>query len=84
MVHQPVQLSDEQVHQFREQGFLILEKFLDLELVDQINTRLDLIVGGQYETGVFPDESHGRTGTSQPNAVQQITNVWRCGAIRSV
>ncbi|MUG91829.1 phytanoyl-CoA dioxygenase family protein [Scytonema sp. UIC 10036] len=78
MVHQPVQLSDELVHQFREQGFLILDKFLDLELVDQINTRLDLISGSQYETGTCPDEFHGRTGSSQPNAVQQITNVWRC------
>lgn len=78
MVHQPIQLSDEQVHQFREQGFLILEQFLDLELVHEIIARLDLIFGGQYETGVFPDELHGRTGSNQPNAVQQITNVWRC------
>lgn len=78
MVYQPVQFSDEQVHRFREQGFLVLDKFLDLELVDQINTRLDLVLGIQYETGICPDEFHGRIGTSQPNAVQQITNVWRC------
>lgn len=78
MVHQPVQFSDEQVQQFRKQGFLILETFLDSELVDQINTRLELTAKVQYETGICPDEFHGRPETSQPNAVQQITNAWRC------
>ncbi|MBW4473480.1 MAG: phytanoyl-CoA dioxygenase family protein [Stenomitos rutilans HA7619-LM2] len=78
MTHVPVQLSDEQIHQFREDGFLILEKFLDLAVVDRIDARLDPLFATQFETGVYPDEWHGRPGLSQPTATRQMCGMWRC------
>lgn len=78
MTYQSVQLSTEQIDQFREQGFLMLEKFLDLDLVDRIDDRLDPLFATRLETGVYPDEWHGRPGLSQPNATRQMSGLWRC------
>jgi phytanoyl-CoA hydroxylase len=78
MTHQPIQLTSTQIVQFRDQGFLILEKFLDQEIVDRIADRLDPLFATQFETGVYPDEWHGRPGLSQPNATRQMSGLWRC------
>jgi phytanoyl-CoA hydroxylase len=78
MVHQSVQFSQAQIQQFREQGFLILEKFLDLDMVDRIDSRLDPLFATQLETGNYPDEWHGRPNLSQPNATRQMSGLWRC------
>ena len=78
MEYQLVQLSDTQRRQFQKEGFLILEKFLDLELVDRIDARLDPLFATQFETGVYPDEWHGRPGLNQPTATRQMCGMWRC------
>ncbi|MBW4582619.1 MAG: phytanoyl-CoA dioxygenase family protein [Tildeniella nuda ZEHNDER 1965/U140] len=78
MNHEPVQLSDGQIHQFQAEGFLILEKFLDLELIDRVVDRLDPLFATQFETGVYPDEWHGRPGLNQPTATRQMCGMWRC------
>jgi len=78
MTHQPVQLSDAQIDQFQAQGFLVLEKFLDLEIVDRIDARLDPLFATQLETGNYPDEWHGRPNLSLPHATRQMSGLWRC------
>lgn len=78
MAYQPIQLTKAQINQFQAQGFLILEKFLALDLVKQIDDRLDPLFATQLETGVYPDEWHGRPGLSQPNATRQMSGLWRC------
>jgi phytanoyl-CoA hydroxylase len=78
MPYAPIQLSDTQIAQFREQGFLILEKLLDLDQVDRISERLDPLFATKFETGIYPDEWHGRPGLSAPNATRQMCGMWRC------
>ncbi|HEY9625720.1 MAG TPA: phytanoyl-CoA dioxygenase family protein [Coleofasciculaceae cyanobacterium] len=78
MTYQPVKLSDDQIAQFQAQGFLILEKFLDSEIVDRIDSRLDPLFATQLETGNYPDEWHGRPNLSLPNATRQMSGLWRC------
>lgn len=78
MTHLPVQLRDAQIQQFQADGFLILEKFLDLAVVDRIDARLDPLFATQFETGVYPDEWHGRPGLNQPTATRQMCGMWRC------
>ncbi|MBD3881631.1 phytanoyl-CoA dioxygenase family protein [Phormidium tenue FACHB-886] len=73
-----MQLTDSHLAQFRSQGFLILDKFLPLDLVEQIDSRLDPLFATRFETGVYPDEWHGRPGLSQPNATRQMVGMWRC------
>lgn len=78
MTQTPIQLTDQQIAQFREQGFLILEKFLDLDQVDRIVERLDPLFATRFETGIYPDEWHGRPGLSASNATRQMCGMWRC------
>lgn len=78
MVYQPIQLSAAQIQQFQMQGFLILEKFLDLALVDSLVERFDPLFATRFETGIYPDEWHGRPNLSQPNATRQMSGMWRC------
>jgi phytanoyl-CoA hydroxylase len=73
-----MQLTDSQIAQFRSQGFLILDKFLPLDIVERIDDRLDPLFATRFETGVYPDEWHGRPGLSQPNATRQMVGMWRC------
>jgi hypothetical protein len=77
-MHIPIQFNDDQIAQFREQGFLVLEKFLDLQLVDTLIERFDPLFATQFETGIYPDEWHGRPGLSLPNATRQMSGMWRC------
>jgi hypothetical protein len=78
MTYEPVQLSASQIDQFQEQGFLILEKFLPVDLVECITERLDPLFATRFETGIYPDEWHGRPSLSLPNATRQMCGMWRC------
>jgi len=78
MSYQPVDLNPLQIQQFQTQGFLILEKFLPLEVVEQIDARLDPLFATRFETGVYPDEWHGRPGLNHTNATRQMSGMWRC------
>jgi phytanoyl-CoA hydroxylase len=76
--YQPIAFSQAQLEHFQSQGFLVLEKFLPLNLVEQIDSRLDPLFATRFETGVYPDEWHGRPGLSRPNATRQMVGMWRC------
>ncbi|MBD2102649.1 phytanoyl-CoA dioxygenase family protein [Leptolyngbya sp. FACHB-261] len=77
MVYEPIQLTQEQIHRFEEDGFLVLEKLIDADQVTQLVDRLDPLFSGQFETGIYPDEWHWRPGLSLPNATRQICNAWK-------
>jgi phytanoyl-CoA hydroxylase len=78
MAHQPIRLSTEQIEQFHTQGYLILEHFLDESVVEQIAERLDPLFATRFETGIYPDEWHGRPGLNRPDATRQMCGMWRC------
>lgn len=78
MVHHPIQLTQAQINQFQTQGFLVLEKFLDREIAERIDDRLDPLFATQLETGNYPDEWHGRPGLNQPQATRQMSGLWKC------
>ena len=48
-------LSDEQKRRFDEDGFLILDRFLDPEAVERLRTRFEPLFRGEFETGLYPD-----------------------------
>jgi phytanoyl-CoA hydroxylase len=78
VTYSPIELTNEQIQQFQEQGFLILEKLLDLEQVDRLVERFDPLFATRFETGIYPDEWHGRPSLSQPTATRQMAGMWRC------
>src|SRR5579883_1927554 len=78
MTYQPVRLTTAQISQFQTDGFLVLPEFLPLVWVDRLSSRFDPLFATQLETGVYPDEWHGRPGLSQPNATRHMSGLWRC------
>ncbi len=74
----PMQFSSAQIQQFQQQGFLVLDALLPPEVVTTVDDRLDPLFATRFETGIYPDEWHGRPGLSQPNATRQMAGMWRC------
>lgn len=77
MKYTPVQLTEQQITQFQNDGFLILENLLSSELVARLVERIDPLFAGDFETGIYPDEWYWRPGLSLPNATRQMCNVWK-------
>ena len=50
------QLPDAVLQSYREQGFLVLPRVLSMTAVEELRTRLDRILQGDYPTGVPPDK----------------------------
>ena len=78
MGYQPIQLTAEQIKQFQEDGFLILEDFLPPNLTERLSDRIEPLFHGNFETGIYPDEWHWRPGLSLPDVTREICNAWKC------
>ena len=49
-------ISEEEINRFHEDGFLIIEDFLDEEVLQKAIPRFETIFSGEFETGVVPDK----------------------------
>lgn len=78
MVYKPFELTEEQISRFNEDGFLVIEKFLDAETVARLAERVEPLFNGQYETGVFPDDLNWRPRMSLPDVTRYMCNAWKC------
>ncbi len=78
MQYQPIHLTDAQIQQFQEDGFLILERFLPIDLVERIVERSSPLFEGRFETGIYPDEWYWRPGISRMDVTRLICNTWKC------
>lgn len=71
-----IHLTDEQVAQFRRDGFLIVDKIIEPEAAAAILDRFGPIFEeGIYETGIKPDEVNLPAG--DPPYTKQICNAWK-------
>ncbi|WNZ24079.1 phytanoyl-CoA dioxygenase family protein [Leptolyngbya sp. NK1-12] len=73
----PIQLTDAQIEQFRQDGFLVFEKLIDAALVARLVDRIDPLFAGQFETGIYPDEWYWRPGLSLLDVTREMCNVWK-------
>jgi phytanoyl-CoA hydroxylase len=48
-----------------------------MKLVEKLLSRYEPMFGGEFDTGVYPDEWYGRTGMSVPNMTKEICNGWK-------
>ena len=78
MDYQPLQLTDNHIQQFQTDGFLILENFMGMALVEQLRDRIEPLFHGKFETGMYPDEWYWRPGLSLPDVTREICNAWKC------
>ncbi|TVQ18631.1 MAG: phytanoyl-CoA dioxygenase family protein [Leptolyngbya sp. DLM2.Bin15] len=78
MTYQPIQLTESQIQQFQNDGFLIIENLLPLDLPDRLIERMERLFYGEFETGIYPDEWYWRQGLSLPDVTREICNAWKC------
>lgn len=70
------QPTQEQIEQFRQDGFLIVDKLIEPELAREILGRFEgIFERGEYETGIKPDEVNLPVG--DPPYTKQICNAWK-------
>lgn len=71
-------ITSEQIAQFHDDGFLVIENLLDENLVEALSSRVDPLFAGEFETGMYPDEWHWNPYLGLPGASAQMTGVWKC------
>ena len=62
---------------FEEDGFLIVERLLDSEQIQDLRSRFSLLFAGKFDTGIYPDEWYWREGMSLPDVTRHMP-VPRC------
>ena len=72
-----MELTEKQIAQFREDGFLLVEGFVSEDLVTAAGERFAGLFRGHFETGLQPDEWNWREGRDAPELTRQICNGWK-------
>jgi len=62
---------------FNQNGFLILDKFIDLQYIDKLRKRIEPLFKGQFETAIEPDEWNWKYGRDPNDVTRQICNAWK-------
>ena len=70
-------LTADQISKFREDGFLIVDRLIEPELVSHLRERFADIFAGEFETGIQPDEWNWRPGRDSTELTRQICNGWK-------
>ena len=75
------QFTDDQVQQYREDGFLIVENFLSKESVETLLERFECIFEGNHDLVVTPDEYDWQKGRDPEDVQRVIGGLWRVDPI---
>lgn len=70
-------ITQQQIDQFNQDGYLIVDRVIDEETVQTLRTRFECLFRGEFETGVTPDEVNWQEGTGEPSLTRQICNGWK-------
>ena len=49
-------LTEKQLIDFNNDGFLTVDNFIELQYLEDLKTRINLLFKGSFETGIEPDE----------------------------
>ncbi len=71
------ELTDRQIEQFGQDGFVVVDRILDPELVEEVLDRYEHLFAGRFETGLIPDEWNWRPGRDPADLTRQICNAWK-------
>ena len=70
-------INEEQLKDFNRNGFLTIDKFIDLQYIDDLKNRIALLFKGDFETGVEPDEWNWKKNRDPDDVTRQICNAWK-------
>ena len=62
---------------FKQNGYLILDEFIDLKYLDKLRERIEPLFQGDFETGIEPDEWNWKYGRDPNDVTRQICNAWK-------
>ena len=72
-----IEPTAEQIEIYRRDGFLIVERFLDLGDLDWIRDRFARVFAHEWETGLSPDEVNYVPDRTPADLTRQLCNVWK-------
>ena len=55
-------LTRHSLEDFNQNGFLILDEFIELRFLDKLKDRIEPLFKGEFETGIEPDEWNWKFG----------------------
>lgn len=70
-------LSTQQINQFNDDGFIVVEQLIDNDTIDSIRNAFDRLFSGRFETGIRPDEVNWQVESGDPALTRQICNGWK-------
>jgi phytanoyl-CoA hydroxylase len=70
-------LNENLLLDFNQNGFLVLDKFIDLQYLDKLRERIEPLFKGEFETGLEPDEWNWKYGQDADDVTRQICNAWK-------
>jgi ectoine hydroxylase-related dioxygenase (phytanoyl-CoA dioxygenase family) len=73
--------SEAQIERYRRDGFVIVERFLDVGSLDPIRERFAAVFEHEWETGLAPDEVNYTPGVTAPDLTRQMCNVWKADRV---
>ena len=72
-----IQLSEQQVATFHDDGVVLIEGIIEPLVADVISERYRHLFRGEFESGVRPDEVNWQEAESPPELTRQICNGWK-------
>ncbi|MDB4847418.1 phytanoyl-CoA dioxygenase family protein [Candidatus Pseudothioglobus singularis] len=70
-------LTEKQLIDFNNDGFLTVDNFIELQYLEDLKTRINLLFKGSFETGIEPDEWNWRQERDPSDVTRQICNAWK-------
>ena len=70
-------ITNKDKEEFRENGFIIKEKFIDSEYIPELLSKFEPLFKGDFSTGIEPDEWNWVYGKDDNHATRQICNAWK-------
>jgi phytanoyl-CoA hydroxylase len=74
-------LTEKQLIDFNNDGFLTVDNFIELQYLEDLKTRINLLFEGNFETGIAPDEWNWRQERDPSDVTRQICNAWKSDSL---
>lgn len=77
MSNNMIKLTTKEIDKFNHDGFLVIPRLINADLVARLIERIEPLFSGEFETGIYPDEWYWRPGLSLPDVTREMCNVWK-------
>tara|TARA_Y100000590_G_C15724813_1_gene1014820 strand:- start:1181 stop:2002 length:822 start_codon:yes stop_codon:yes gene_type:complete len=76
-----LELNNKLIQHFNNDGYLILDTFINLEYLNKLRDKFEPLFKGEFETGVEPDEWNWKSGKDPEDVTRQICNAWKADSL---